>query len=406
MAFPALRHVDIIPVDRDGESCFCLVDQEGIIEEQVLLSPLALFVASQLDGEADTVAIQKTFAEHSGGKELPEQNILDVAAFLDEQGFLYSARYEELRQAVVDTFAQANIRPAHLAGKAYPDDAEALRPYIDELFTRDGGPGALADGNGAEGSDVRGLIVPHIDFERGGHSYAHGYTRLAKSAAPKTVLVFGVAHASPPVPFVLTKKHYDTPFGTVETDQEMVDQLAAVCTWDPWEHEITHRTEHSIEFHAVMLGYLYGTDVRIVPILCSQFDCGDDPAAQEPITTFLDTCRDFVVGGDGAVAVLAGADLAHVGPRFGDAFDVTDEVLTKMTGRDEEDLAHVLRFDAAAWYKSVMRDENERRVCGINCIYSAMRSLEGIAAHGELLHYGYAPDPNGGVVSFAGVALT
>ena len=72
------------------------------------------------------------------------------------------------------------------------------------------------------------------------------------------MFIFGVAHASPPVPFILTQKHYDTPFGVVKTDLDIVRRLEAVCTWDPYAYEIVHRTEHSIEFQAVMLAYLYG----------------------------------------------------------------------------------------------------------------------------------------------------
>ncbi len=77
----------------------------------------------------------------------------------------------------------------------------------------------------------------------------------------------------------------------------------------------------------------------------------------------------------------------------------------RVAQRDEEDLAHVLRGAASGWRATVMRDANARRVCGMNCIYAALRTLDGRAVRGEMLRYDYAPDPSGGLVSFAGIAL-
>ena len=52
-----------------------------------------------------------------------------------------------------------------------------------------------------------------------------------------------------------------------------------------------------------------------------------------------------------------------------------------------------------------MKDLNQRKVCGLGCIYAALRSVEGTVSAAELLDYDYAPDPAGGIVSFASVQL-
>ena len=106
------------------------------------------------------------------------------------------------------------------------------------------------------------------------------------------------------------------------------------------------------------------------------------------------------------VAVIAAADLAHVGKRFGDDFDITEEVVERVESRDREDLALAYGIEPEQFYASVMKDQNERKVCGINCIYSTVKALEGRVDSGESLYYGYAPDPNGGIVSFASVAFS
>ena len=103
---------------------------------------------------------------------------------------------------------------------------------------------------------------------------------------------------------------------------------------------MVHRTEHSIEFQAVMLSYLYGSAVRIVPILCASFFGA--PLELSPLvplpevgTSFSTSVVILVDAAPGQVSVIAGADLAHVGRRFGDSFDIHDSVLRQVEARDE-----------------------------------------------------------------------
>ena len=371
------------------------------------LSLHAFFIASCLDGASDVIDIQHAFARQFGGTLIMSDDVLKVVGFLDEHGLLLSEQFHRIRKRIEDTFARADGRPAHLAGKSYPRDPNELRTFLDGLFMREGGPGETPSSAG-DGAPVRCLIVPHIDFQRGGRSYAHGYLDMYRHGPPATVFVFGVSHVGGNAPFILTKKHFDTPFGIVETDRDVVEQLAAACQWAPYEDEILHRTEHSIEFQAVMLSYLYGSAVRIVPILCAVLVAEpeiSDPGDVEAVSAFLSACREIAAPTENRVAVVAGADLSHVGRRFGDAFDIDATVLRRIEERDREDLAFANAADPKGFYRSVMKDQNARRVCGLGCIYAALKTVEGSAREGELLDYASAPDPAGGVVSFAGIAF-
>lgn len=401
MAIPPLRYLDIVQIEHEGEPAFCLHDVEGYVETQAVLSPTALFIASQLDGSRDISDIQALFAEASGGQTMPPEHIQEVVQFLDSNGYLMSDTYLDIRAAAIESYAATPTRTAHLAGTSYPADPDDLRAYIDRFYLHEKGPGQRP--GESNGHHLPGLIVPHIDFDRGGPTYAHGYARLAAASKPDTVLVFGVAHHSPPVPFILTRKAFETPLGTLPCDEEMVDFLAADCTWDPFEHEIVHRNEHSIEFHAVMLAHLFGEDVRIVPVLCAHF--GDDPDEREATDAFIDRCAEYIAKHPGKVTVIAGADLAHVGERFGDEFGITGAVVQAVEDRDMEDLAHAYSIDSLGWRESVMKDGNERRVCGLNCIDATLRVVKDRATQGTMLHYDYAHDPAGGIVSFASVSL-
>ena len=408
MALPALRNLDVTPIEQDGQPLLCFRDPEGYVEEQLVLSPHAFFVAAHLDGEQDVTDIQYAFAQQFGGRLLMTEQVMEVVQSLDEHGFLQSERFYAIRDAVQQAFAEAPVRRAYLAGKAYPGDPVDLRAFLEQLFTHDDGPGEAIGEACVAGAPLRGLIVPHIDFERGGPTYAHGYLRLARHGKPGTVFIFGVAHTGGPAPFILTRKAFETPFGLVETDADIVDRLANACSWDPFEHEIVHRTEHSIEFQTLLLAYLYGSDLRIVPILCghaSEDPAEDDLSGMPEVARFLEACRDHAAPPDNRVAAIAAADLSHVGRRFGDAFDIDAGVIRRVEARDREDLEHVTALDADGWYRSVMRDGNARQVCGLGCIYATLKTIEGSVEHGEMLHYGHGPDPAGGIVSFAGIAF-
>lgn len=408
MTLPALRPVDLFPIEYEGEQLLCMSDPAHVVEQQLVLSPGAAFVASLLDGRHGIEDIQAVFREHAGGAHLSPDDILAVVNHLDTHGFLHTETFDAIYRGVRDAYHDAPARPPFLAGRSYPDDPDELRAFLDEQYIRDGGPGQRPNGKPSQPGHLPGLVVPHIDFHRGGHAYAHGYLRLAQHERPDTVFVFGVAHAAEPVPFILTRKDFETPLGTVKTDTEILDRLESACAWDPYEHDLTHRTEHSIEFQAVMLAHLFGEEVKIVPVLCSMF--GDafhtlDEHGRAPITQFLDACRDSVSTNGKRVTAIASADLAHVGRRFGDPFDIDETVVSAVRLRDEEDLVHAHRLQAEPFYASVMKDRNERKVCGVNCIYATLRTLDGTATHGEALHYDYAHDPAGGIVSFATIAL-
>lgn len=408
MPLPPLRFVDVSQLEHDGQILVCLRDPEGIVSDPVVLSPAGFFVASLLNGENEIADIRRAFSDSTGGRALREGDVEHVVAFLDEHGFLLTPTFIEKRDAVYQAFHQAEVRPAYLAGRSYPTDPDELRTYVDGFFTRTEGPGDVPSKPQDAGEPLRGLVVPHIDFERGGHTYAHGFARMAQAGRPDTVVIFGVAHAGPPVPFVMTRKGFETPLGTLEVDREFIDKITPQDGWDPFEHEIVHRTEHSIEFQAVMLAYLYGSDVKIVPILCGPFLSereGLEPDVDGAVREFLANCRDVIANCGKSVTVIASADLAHVGQTFGDDFDIDDAIIAQIRARDLDDLARVTAMQPEEWYRAVMLDENQRRVCGLNCIYSTMKCVEGEATAGELVHYDYAPDPAGGIVSFANLVL-
>jgi hypothetical protein len=120
------------------------------------------------------------------------------------------------------------------------------------------------------------------------------------------------------------------------------------------------------------------------------------------VPAFLDALAETAAASGRRVAFIAGADLAHMGPRFGDRAPVSAAELAAIEQEDRQLLAAVEAGDAAAFFDSARGDNDRRRTCGLSPIYTLLRALDG--APGRLRRYGQWPDPQG-VVSFASVVF-
>lgn len=402
---PKLRQIEAFPTEVEGKRLIAIRDPAGFTDS-VLLLPLPLLdIVSLFDGEHSILEIQEAFMRHRG-ELLFREEIERVLSMLDENGFLEGPRFAERCRQLEAAFRQTPTRPAVHAGKAYEGDPVALRVQIDGFFTPPDGPDAPGP---ATSPSLRAIIAPHIDFHRGGPVYAWAYREVAERSDADCFVILGTCHAGMEDPFALTLKDYDTPFGPAVVDREFADALAGRCGADLVGSELAHRSEHSIEFQAVFLRYLFAgrREFTIVPILASFLHesllTGEDPDADPAVARFFDALRETVAASGRKVCLVAGADLAHVGPRFGDPEPVSDPWLRTVETEDRAMLESVTALDARGFFDSVARDGDRRRICGLSPIYALLRSVE--AKSGLLLRYAQWPDPQG-TVTFAGVAFS
>jgi MEMO1 family protein len=403
---PRLRPIEAFPVEHEGERFLALRDPAGYAPSIAMLPGPAVEIVALFDGEHSIVDIQAELMRRHG-EIVPRAQIESLVDGLDQYGFMDSPRFAERRAAVDGEFLASPARPASHAGGAYPADPDELRRTMDGFFTHDDGPGAIewpADAGGT----VSGAIAPHIDFHRGGPAYAWAYRRLAERCEADLFVILGTCHAGMADPFALTRKDYDTPLGPAPVDRDFVDALAARAGQDCFASELAHRGEHSIEFQAVFLRHLYAgrRDVTVVPILASfahealarRRGPEDDPR----VPRFLDALGETIAASGRRVAVIAGADLAHMGPRFGDPAPISAAELEQIGREDRRMLEAVAAGDPRAFFDAVARDGDRRRICGYSPIYATLRTLAG--TRGQLQRYGQWPDPEG-VVTFASMTF-
>jgi len=408
MDAPRLRGVEAFPMEQDGQRFIALRDPAGYTDSILMLPGPLVDIVALFDGEHSIVDIQAEIARRYNGEIVPRGDIEKIIDMLDEHGFLDGERFAARQASIDGAFLAASTRPASHAGGAYPGEATALRTTMDGFFTHAEGPGPIAWSARPRTPDVAGIIAPHIDFHRGGPAYAWAYREVAERCAADVFVVVGTCHAGMRHPFALTRKDYDTPLGPARVNVDFVEALARRAKQDCFGSELAHRNEHSIEFQAVFLQYLYGArqDVTVVPILASfaheAMMRRRRPTDDARVGRFLDALRETIAHTGGRVALVAGADLAHMGTRFGDPNPISAAERQQIEREDRLMLETVEAGDANAFFDCVAADEDRRRICGLSPIYAVLHALGG--RRGALKRYGMWPEPEG-IVSYASVVF-
>jgi len=404
MPVPKLRPLDLVAGQWNGRQTVVARDYEGLLESPVLLPLPVYLVALLLDGRREALDVQVEYARLTGGQILPRPDLDRIIADLDHHHLLESPDLERHRREVEMAYRAAPHRsPAH-AGTAYPADPAALGATLQRFLDTDAtGPGK----DRSPDSAVRGVLAPHIDFHRGGFTYGLAYRCLEHIPAGTCVIIVGVAHAGPPVPYVLTAKGYATPSGVIDVDRPLLDAVTSRYPFDAFACEAVHRTEHSIEFQVVFLDHLArGRPITILPVLCSGFEewCGTRSPAEVPeIESFIIALREAVAAAPCPTVVVGGVDLSHMGPRFGDAEAVGPTLAAVARAGDLAALDRVAAGDAEGFWQAIVANGNRRRVCGLSAIYTVLRVLEPVRGH--VLGYHQGEDPAGGLVGFAACVL-
>jgi len=401
--FPKLRNgLEALPIEHSGKRMILLRDRIGYSTDHLVFSPLVVPVLAAMDGGKSLRDLQAEFTRQTGQLLYLDQ-LEDMVRILDDYHFLDNAKFRSMAADKVASFLDSPVRKPFHAGRSYPAAPDELRAELGSFFDPErGGPG-LPDTSRAQNRKVLGLVAPHIDLSSGGACFAHAYRAAAESKLPRTWIVLGTGHDLVENCFAMTAKDFETPLGTVRCDTEICEELARSAGRDLFASEYNHRTEHTIEFQAVFLAFMQ-PGARIVPILCSfgteeWNECGD----------FVDSIalklREFVLDEDRSVGILASIDLAHVGPRYGDALRPDPAAIHSNMEQDASLLNMLKRCGAKDFINRINSDGNSRKICGVAPLYTLVKALEGKAVGTTLSHSYATVDEENSFVTFASMAF-
>jgi MEMO1 family protein len=396
---PRLRTGIRIEPAEDGESF--QLDDFYRISPSVRIGLLEGLLLLHADGKRDADAVISAATQGEASVEAIRPVLTELYRQLDEHSFLASPRFEaELH---------APVRPMVCTG-CFPAGADACRDYFTRMFEPGGLP--VPGRQLASAGPLLGMLVPHVDYHRGGAVYAAGFREWIERTAADTFLILATSHYAADR-FTLSRRHFETPFGIVETDTAAVDLLAERYGARAFGDPLCVILEHSIELEVILLHFLLQKHkpFRVIPLLVGPMAGPDDadeetlPGEHEDIARMVQTLRDYLAEAGGRVGVLISGDLAHLGPAFGDPQTFTADDAEENAAIDH-DLLNVL--EAASpddWHETITADDNARRICGYPPLYLFLEACQPQAGH--TLAYAQATDPGGEQsVSFAAVAFT
>jgi AmmeMemoRadiSam system protein B len=405
---PKLREIEARPIEHQGQQMVLLRDPLHLSDTQIAIpQPLAPLLGL-MDGHRDAAALEASLQVRAGVRLAPGL-LSKLLADLDAAYLLDNERFARAKAEALRSYREAPFRPLTLDGTDFPsrsDWAEAqLQSYVDALPPVEE-PSVETSLRGP----IRGLISPHIDYQRGARVYAEVWRAAAQAArAAELVIMFGTDHQGSDGTLTLTRQPYATPWGVLPTDGEALEALVeALGEGAAFAEELHHRHEHSIELAAVWLHFIRGGEpVPMVPILCGHFGAfvqgSIDPAGHEPFAATVSVLRNVMASRP--TLVVAAADLAHMGPAFGDSFGLDFVAKAQLRAADDRLLESVYAGDAAAFFEQLKAEGDRRNVCGLPPIYLTLRLLGETA--GSPAGYALCPaDPqNTSVVTIAGVVL-
>ena len=411
--YPRMRPLVLVPVSDGTREVLLVSDPLGVVRGQPALGVESLAILQLLDGSVSLTDITAALMRES--KDLRVANMVrDFVARLDQLLMLDSPRFEAAYRELRDAYQRLEIRQAVFGGRSYPAEPEPLAQFLDAHFAEAesmrgaeplaAGTHVLSAGSTPKPARAKALLAPHLDPRRAGRAIARAWLELDPMAhEPLRVVVFGTGHTLITENLALTRKHFETPFGRLQTDQAFVDLVAErIGTEAAYRSELAHKDEHSIEFQAVYLKHRFRErPITLVPILCGGFhgliDQGQTPREDATFEAMIEGVREAERRLGGETVYVAAGDLSHVGPRFGDpALDSRGK--EEIEAIDRLALAAAERGDADAWFASIAEHQDSSRICGYAPVYATLRLAPGA---GRLLHYEQSDEKDGSMVTVA-----
>ncbi len=372
MKTPQVRYLDI---QQYGDK-FLIVDPLGITEP-MLVSPQLLLVMSLLDGSRDDREVRAEILKRTG-LILTQEEYKKIIELLDRNYLLLNDRFYSKLSSIKEDMLRKGIKKAFHAGQAYPSDPNKLKSFLRSSLIE------------TEKENLIGILVPHMDMRVAVQTYGRVYSRVFGS--PKKVLILGVSHYIHRSPFSVCPLDLETPLGILKTDKKAIERLRTLFNYDIFDDVLSYQKEHSIEFQAVFVKYLF-PEALVIPAIVSY---GEEELLREVASKLAS-----VLEGENLL-VVSSVDMSHVGKKFGDSASYDP------SSRDEEYIALLAELDSSGSFNLLKKDNNRTRIDGqfTNFVFLELLKLLGSRKGKKIDYQVYYEEATDSIVTYAGMTFS
>jgi len=278
------------------------------------------------------------------------------------------------------------IRKPAVAGSFYASDKKSLNRQIENCFLHKIGPGEIPLVNTKRENNIVGLVSPHAGYMYSGPVAANGFYKIALDVKPDTIIILGPNHRGFGKDIsIMAEGKWETPLGKLEIDTDTAENIlrnSTIIKNDPRAHQY----EHSIEVQLPFIQYVFGKDIKFVPICMTRQDINTDIEIAQSI------CSSVV---DKNILIIASSDFTHYEPQ------------ESAINMDKRAINAILNFNPKKLYYMIYRQN--LTMCGPGPITVMLNVCKILGAKkAELLKYATSGDITGmydQVVGYASIII-
>ena len=278
------------------------------------------------------------------------------------------------------------IRKPAVAGSFYAGDSKSLNRQIENCFSHKIGPGEIPLVNPKKENNIIGLISPHAGYMYSGPVAANGFYKIALDGKPNTIIILGPNHRGFGENIsIMVEGSWGTPLGELEIDTEIAENILKNSKTIKMDKK-AHQFEHSIEVQLPFIQYIFGKNIKFIPICMTRQDINTDIEIAQSI------CSSVV---DKNILIIASSDFTHYEPQ-----KYAETV-------DKQAINAILEFNPKKLYDMIYRQN--LTMCGPGPITVMLIVCETLGAKkAELLKYATSGDVSGmydQVVGYASIVI-
>ena len=282
---------------------------------------------------------------------------------------------------------ELNLRQPAVAGSFYEVDSKSLNKQIEDCILHKLGPGKIPPVNPKRQNNIVGLVSPHAGYMYSGPVAANGFYRIALGGKPDTIIILGPNHRGFGEDIsIMAEGKWKTPLGELEIDAEIAEDILKNSKTVKNDKK-AHQYEHSIEVQLPFIQYIYGNNIKFVPICMTRQDINTDIEIAKSI------CSSVV---DKNILIIASSDFTHYEPQ-----EYAENV-------DKQAINAILEFNPKKLYDIIYRQN--LTMCGPGPITVMLIICEILGAKkAELLKYATSGDVSGifnQVVGYASLVVS